>query len=700
MSAQELAAPALRAGEGAGTIVLDGRLDETAWTTAELSDAFAQTDPREGEPPTFRTVVRVLADEDALVFGILCEDADPNGIVSFSVRRDASLDAEDHVRVILGPFMDGRSGYVFAVNPSGSRYDGLINQGPEGDNSDWDAIWEAATARIESGWSVEIRVPIRSIKFKPGLSEWHFNVQRRSQRLLETDRWAYPSRQFQITQTSRAGLLTNLPSFGVGLGLSFRPAITTGGGHSAADEIDGEVQPSVDLTQRIGGNVVASVTANTDFAETEVDTRRTNLTRFPLFFPEKRRFFLEGSDIFQFGPGGNLARDAMPYHSRTIGLVRGREVPIIVGSKVDGLAGNARYSGLIIRTNDQEGVVESPATMSVVRFKQNLWEESWVSAIGTVGDPLGRTGSWTGAVDFTYGTSHFRGDKNLFLHAWGLAMGRDGHDGDTNSYGFKVDYPNEKWDGNVWFKRIGDDFDPSLGFVPRHGDIWVAALSNRTRLRRGPIQESTAGFRGVLHLDSAGALENYSVSVNPLNFRFRSGDRVQVSVTPTGEQLVDPFEVSDDVVIPRGSYDWWRRQITVSTAQKRRFQTSLSYEWGDFYDGDLDSYNFNWTWNPTALYTVEFNGERNIARLPGGSFNQTLIGSRVRINFSPDLSVSSYTQYDTDTDSIGLNAQLRWTYKPAGDLFIVYNHNVQDLEDHWQLQSNQLLVKMQYDFRR
>ena len=163
--------------------------------------------------------------------------------------------------------------------------------------------------------------------------------------------------------------------------------------------------------------------------QTEVDTRRTNLTRFPLFFPEKRRFFLEGSDIYQFGPGGNLARDAMPYHSRTIGLVNGREVPIIAGGKVDGRVGSTSFSGLVVGTDEEPGVVANKATMAVARVKQNLWEESWVSAIGTVGDPLGRTGSWTGGADFTYGTSKFLTNKNLFLHAWGLAMGRDGQRG-------------------------------------------------------------------------------------------------------------------------------------------------------------------------------------------------------------------------------------------------------------------------------
>src|SRR5206468_6417795 len=201
--------------------------------------------------------------------------------------------------------------------------------------ADWDGIWEAATARLPNGWSVEIAIPVQTLSFKPGLREWHFNVQRRVQRLLETDRWAFPARQYQITQMSRAGLLTGLPDFNQGLGLSVRPAVTTGGGVPAASApVGGDLQPSLDVTQRIGSNMLASATVNTDFAETEVDTRRTNLTRFPLFFPEKRTFFLEGADIFSFGPGlsrvgPDQSPDVIPFFSRRVGLVEGIEVPII-----------------------------------------------------------------------------------------------------------------------------------------------------------------------------------------------------------------------------------------------------------------------------------------------------------------------------------------------------------------------------------
>ena len=391
--AQEVATPALRTGSGAETIRLDGILDEAAWSAAETTGAFAQTDPSEGAPATFPTTVRVLAGRKTLVIGIMCSDADPTGIVSFNVRRDAPLGQEDHVRIVLGPFQDGRSGYVFAVNPNGARYDGVVNASGENENAEWDAIWEAETARGNDGWSAEIRIPIDSLSFRPELRAWHLNIERRVQRLQEVDRWASPVRQYRLTQTSRAGLLTEIPDFALGRGLSVRPSITTGGGvPTRAASVEGEFRPSLDVTQRLGSNVTASFTSFTDFAETEVDTRQTNLTRFPLLFPEKRTFFLEGVDIFQFGPPVN--NDMIPYFSRRIGLVGGSEVPILVGGKVNGRVSSTNFAGIVVTTDEEPGVVAERTTMAVARVKQNLWRESYIGFLATVGDPLGRSGSW------------------------------------------------------------------------------------------------------------------------------------------------------------------------------------------------------------------------------------------------------------------------------------------------------------------
>jgi hypothetical protein len=697
-AAQSDEPPRIRVGSLSGSLRIDGVLEEPAWQTAATIDSFTQAEPSEGALPSSRTTARVIADSRGLAIAIVCDDPEPGRIVSFSVRRDAALAAEDHVRVVLGPFLDGRSGYVFAINPSGARYDGLIEPGGEADNPDWDGIWEAGTTRTTSGWTVELYIPIDTLSFRPGLREWHFNVQRRIQRNLETVRWASPRRQFQVTQTSRAGLLTDLPEFDLGLGLTVRPAVTSGGGIPAPSVgIDGEFHPSLDVTKRLGSNLLASLTANTDFAETEVDTRRTNLTRFPLFFPEKRTFFLEGSDIFAFGLG--LNEDVVPFFSRRVGLVGGSQVPIRVGSKINGRIAESSVGGLVARTADEQDVLASAATMAAARVKQNIWSESWVGAIATVGDPVGRGDSWLGGLDFTYATSRFRGDKNFLVGVWGLATDRQGLGRDATAHGFKIDYPNDLWDMQMTYKRIGRDFDPSLGFVPRRGvHLFNGQANNRTRLARGPLQQLFHQFQPSAALDLAGRWESYRFFIAPVNWRFRSGDRVEINVNPTGERLVEPFAVGG-VSVPTGSYHWRRYRLEAGTAQKRRLFTQVTWWFGGFYDGELNQLQWTGAWNPTPLLTIEFSGERNVGDLSAGRFTQTLVGTRVRINVSPDLSVASYSQYDTDTDSIGVNTRLRWTFAPVGDLFVVYNHNVRTMLERWQLDSNQLLIKLQYAWR-
>ena len=216
---------------------------------------------------------------------------------------------------------------------------------------------------------------------------------------------------------------------------------------------------------------------------------------------------------------------------------------------------------------------------------------------------------------------------------------------------------------------------------------------------RGPVQQLFHQFQPSVALDLSGNWESYQVFTAPVNWRFRSGDRVEINVNPTGERLVEPFEVARGAVVPPGSYHWRRYRLEAGTAQKRRLYTQVTWWFGGFYDGDLDQLQWTGAWNPTPLLTIEFTGERNLGRLPSGRFTQTLVGTRLRVNMSSDLSVSSYAQYDTDSESVGVNTRLRWTFTPVADVFVVYNHNVRSLLDRWQLDSNQLLVKLQYAWR-
>jgi len=690
--------PELRAGALTSDIRIDGRLDEAAWVQADAITSLTMTEPHEGATPSMATRVRVLASRRHLVIGIECDDPDPAGIVSFSKKRDPDLEGEDYVGIVIDTFLDGRSGYVFAVNPEGARFDGLVEPGGEHISESWDGIWEAATARTPAGWSIEFRIPLTTVSFKSGLDTWHFNVERRIERLQETDRWAGARRDWEISQVSRAGLLTGLPDFDLGLGLTVRPAVSAGGGIPEPDvDAEGDVQPSLDVWQKVGPNLQASLTVNTDFAETEVDTRRTNLTRFPLFFPEKRAFFLEGSDIFSFGL--NLGQDVIPFFSRRIGLVSGREVPIVAGGKLNGRVDQTNAGALVTRTGDEEDVAPA-ATMGVARVKQNIWGESWIGAIATVGDPLGRAGAWTAGVDFTYATSKFRGDQNLLAGVWGLATGREDLGNDAGAWGGVVDYPNDRWDVVFSYKRIGRDFDPSLGFVPRRAIHRYSFGVNFAPRPNTWVRQTFYEFRPTIVTDLAGRWESYRVQVTPINWRLESGDDVEVGVTPTGERLVEPFEVSDGIVIAPGTYEWRRYEIQLSTASKRRLGAEVSWATGGFYDGELDTIELGGRWSPSALFTLQLSFERNIGRTAGGDFTEDVLGTRLELNLSPDLTLSSDIQYDNESESVGTNTRLRWTFRPEADVFVIYNHNVGDLEDRWRLDSNQLLVKMQYAWRR
>jgi hypothetical protein len=700
LTAQER--PLARVGKVNGELILDGRLDDEAWRSAPVLGPLTMIEPTEGLAPTARTEVRILADESDLYVGIWAFDDDPAAIVSYSKARDSELRSEDHVKIVLDPYLDGRSGYVFAVNPGGARYDALVADQGTGENADWDAIWEARTSRGERGWTAEIRIPVQSITFDATLDSWGLNVERRVQRILEVSRWASPYRNALITQPSRAGLLTDLPRFDTGIGLTVRPSVVVGTSKPAADLAwDKEGEPSLDVFQRIGSNVTAVATLNTDFAETEVDTRRTNLTRFPLFFPEKRTFFLDGVDIFDFGAGLETFhhQDIVPFFTRRIGLYEGEQVPLRAGGKVSGRLGQTNFGGLITGTGRLDGMVDR-TTMGALRVRQNVLEESNAGVLATFGDPLGRSGSYMAGGDFIYRTSALAGDKNLTASVWGLRTDREDLSGDRTAIGAYVDYPNDVWDLWVSYKRIGEGFDPSLGFVPRAGvHLGNVGINYRWWSPGLSIRNMFFELVPIMAWDLEGRLESYRIFTAPVNWRFESGDRFEFNVQPQGERLPEPFEIAEGVVIPEGSYDWVRYRLEVDFASKRIVSGRVSWWFGPFYDGDVSELSVTALVRPSDLLVFEFSGNRNSGSLPLGDFLQEVLGARVRANFSPDLELSSFLQYERETKEFGANTRLRWTFHPLGDLFLVYNYNALDQESGWRLDSSQLLMKVQYAFR-
>jgi len=693
-----------------GRIILDGRLDEAAWAAADSVQGLTQVEPRQGATPSARTVVKVLASPDEIVIGVIAHQPEGVAVVSYAKAPDSELRSEDHIRVVLDTFLDGRSGYVFAVNPSGARYDALVTTDGDGENKSWDGVWEAKTARGTWGWSAEIRIPVRTLAFKEGLDRWGFNVERRIQALQETDRWSGATQDYKASQTSQAGTLEGLPPLDLGIGLSVRPAFTGGGGRPLPDTtFVSTLHPSLDITQRLGANLLASLTVNTDFAETDVDTRRTNFTRFPLFFPEKRPFFLEGSDIFGFGFGGE--DNVVPFFSRRIGLVEGSSVPLRVGTKLSGRVGGTNIGALVAHTGDGD-TLSTTATMGAVRVRQNVFRESSVGFIGTFGDPLERSGSWMIGPDATLRTSHFRGSKNLSLSAWGLVTHRDSLSGDRTAAGVEVSYPNDLIDAAMSYVRIGDAFDPSLGFVPRPG-VHMASLQVNWQPRPGrvgplPIRQCFWENEITFVAGLRGGWQSYRWFMAPINCRLESGDRVEFNIVPQGERLTEAFDVADGVTVPAGVHRFLRFRLEGGLAAKRALSAQLTWWFGGFYDGTLHQVQLTSTWNPTPLLTVQVNGEHDIGDLPAGRFTADLWGVRLNANVSPDFQVSSFTQYDTAARALGTNTRLRWTFSPLGALFVVYNHNLADPDlsgtDRWSARrlrfaSDQLLIKAQYTVR-
>ncbi len=725
--------PALRAAVLPPDFQFDGTMRDPAWE--ESTDGISNLvtiEPEEGGMPEGRTVVKVLANANEIVIGARCEDKNPGGIVSFLKARDVAFEddyQEDHLVIVLDTFQDGRSGYVFSVNPNGARSDGLVIEQGEDVNSNWDTIWEAKTSRDDTGWSAVIRIPIKSLSFKKGLREWGFNVQRRVQRLQETSRWASARRDFEIYQTSRAGLLTNLPDFDFGAGLSVRPALVGRGRKpepGASTETDADL--SLDIIQKLGPNLSSALTVNTDFAETEVDVRQINLTRFDLFFPEKRTFFLEGADIFEFGLG--LDEDSMiPFFSRRIGLLGSgtedqSEIPINAGGKINGRVGNTNLGALVVNTRQvdefavtEDSTIEVPqTTMGTLRLKQNVLEESSLGLLATFGDQQGRANSWMAGADFTFRTSSFLNDKTLLFSVWGLLNNREDLKGDKSAYGFRLDYPNDLFDVNFTSMRIGPGFEPSLGFVPRNNiHLWDFTGDYKPR-PGGFIRQMDYEFS--LRLFSTwdnSTWESYEMKIKPLDWLLESGDRLVFGIVPQGDRPPETFELAAEVDVPTGSYEWTRYYVEASTAQKRTLNAKIRWETGNYYNGDLNTMEARLALKPSSLLTLEFTGERNTGKAMGlpdpeeeegeglveRNFTEELFGVRLLLNVSPNLQFSSLTQYDTQSRELGSNNKLRWTFNPLGDLFLVYNHNLirRASDNRWQFVSNELPVKIQYAWR-
>ena len=675
-------------------IDLDGRLDEEVWGRASAITDFTQQEPVEGASPSRGMEIRVVYDEERLYIGAMVYD-DPSGILAHQRERDAGLGTDDRFMWILDTFLDGRTGYFFEINPAGLMGDGLLTGGGRIQKS-WDGIWEARTYLLADGWSAEIEIPFRTLNFDPALTTWGINFQRTIRRNNEEILWRGWRRDEGLFRAVHAGRLSGLGGMSQGLGLEAVPSVIGSWRNlpGLAEESTFPRDLSLDLNYSVTESLRASVSVNTDFAEVESDQRRVNLTRFPLFFPERRDFFLEGSAVFDFAPRSG----PRPFFSRRIGLQQGVQIPIDLGARMTGQAGPYDLGFYQIRTGSTRIEGEfGPETarlvpredFTVARVRRQILEQSHVGVIYTrraTDDGPGGVrpeDRHTVGADMQLSTRSFFGDHNAELNLFAVWNSNPDPASPRNlsnltGRGLRLNFPNDIWSGHISYREFGEYYRPAVGFVNRNDFRRV-----EPRIGWSPRPESipwirqfdfSVQFRNLKEMGT-GRLEEREWLFSVLGIRFESGDGMGVNVVRSFEGLDRPFEISEGIVIDPAGYTAWRGNLRGQTAGRRAVSASGELELGEFWNGTITGLRGRVTLRPRPGMALAMDFEHNEVDLPQGDFATDVYQLETDWSPSPWIGATTQIQYDDVTELLGLFARIRWIVTPGSEIFFVYTHN-------------------------
>ena len=673
-------------------IVLDGKLDETLWKNITGIKDFLMQEPIEGGKPTENTIIKIAYDENYLYIGAIFYDSEPDEIKAFKMRKDAPLNTDDRFMWILDTYLDGRNAYFFEINPRGLMGDGLLTIGQGRSlNKDWDGIWRPWTHIGDFGWSAEIRIPFHTLNFDPKISTWGINFQRTVRRKNEEILWSGHKRNQGIYRPQNAGRLNNLNNISQGLGLEL-----VGYGKAEAQKVENEsdgsfkknqsIDGGLDINYNITSGLKASLTLNTDFAETEVDDRQINLTRFPIRFPEKRDFFLEGANIYRFAPSSGV----YPYFSRKIGLQSGNPIPILYGGRIIGKIGKVEVAAQQVKTRETD--FNNSEDFSVIRIKQNFLKESSIGVLYTrrhtnkgneFVPPLPDRN--TLGVDLTLNTSTFLKNQNLQFQAFAVIHNPNTYDEiknniwDRSTRGLRFNFPNDPWSGSLSYREFGVFYDPAVGFSRRNSFRRV-----EPRIRFSPILEKSAlirelkweiSFENLMSLQWKKLTQN--IRLTPLSIRFESGDEISYQIIRNYEKLLYNFNIlgDDSIIIPIGDYTNWSHQIELETANYRKIVYEIELNVEGFWSGSRTEYQNNLTFRPFPGINLSLGYNHSNVNLKEGSFKTNLIRFIGDFDFTPFISFSSNIQYDDISKNIGMNNRFKYTITPGSDIYFVYNHN-------------------------
>jgi len=693
---------------------IDGVLDDPAWKGAVVIDDLHQIKPREYSEPSERTEFLLLYDDDAIYIGLRAFDSDPEQIVAKVLRQGESVRGEDRLKVILSPFNDKRSGYGFLVNPNGVRLDGIYKDGDFG--GDWDGIWQAESNIDANGWTSELKIPFKTLSFNSD-SDWAINFSREVVRKQEEIGWVSRNRSMNPAIT---GTLTGMSDISQGRGFDAVPAISvvSSRNHDAGTD-DTNVEPSLDLFYKLTPALNASLTINTDFSATEVDNRQVNLTRFNLFFPEKRAFFTRESDIFEFGGiggddrgGSGFSRgdkeNGRPYFSRRIGLsASGQPVDIDVGAKISGRVGRWNIGAQVIRQAEFDAVDDvddvDATDIIVARVSANVLEESNLGFIVTNGDPRSDLSNTVIGVDYLYRNSRLPQGRQLDASFWYQQSSTTGFDGNDSAYGLAVKSPNQTgWKGGIGFKEIQENFKPAVGFVSRagiqqvEGDVGYTYQHNGTMIRSISAEIKTQRIELI-----DGGLQSQSTELEALELQNNSGDRLSIAYRADKERLLGDFEISDEIIIPEGTYSYGATELDLKTGDQRPVTFGFKYRDGEFFDGDIRSIETELGWRPSKHFRAGISFSVDDVELPDGDFTTRLLRAQFDFVFSNTLSWVNLIQYDNVSESIGLNSRLHWVPQSGRNVFLVLNHNYEEriTDRSFHSTTTDLTLKADYTFR-
>jgi hypothetical protein len=715
LASTELGRPVVEAVRLTSTeeITLDGQLDESVWERTAAATDFRQLDPQNGEPATEPTEIRVVFSEDTLYIGAEFFDSNPEGILANQMVRDGSLGSDDRLMWVLDPQDDQRSGYFFEVNPAGAMGDAQLIPATSGtfgtsQNRAWDGIWMARVRQHEAGWTIEVAIPFSTLNFNPRAEAWGANFQRTIRRKNEEVFWSGWGRNEGLLVLTAAGRIEGISGISQGRGLDLQPYVIGTYSEQVTPPMaaDWDQDVGLDVFYKLTPQLQANLTVNTDFAQTEVDDRQVNLTRFPLFFPEKRDFFLEGAGDFDFTR--EPARTISAFFSRRIGLTDGRPQKIDYGAKVVGQIAGFNLGLMHVRTAEQGGTAAQPVAVgedfTVIRPKRQFFRQSYAGLIYT--RRAARDGTTpdrhTIGVDFQLATAQFRGNKNLQFNAYYAKTPNGDGESDNASYGLRLVFANEPLSSRIWFVAVDENFDPAVGFVQRRNYKHVQPVmtyfprpANHPWIRAMRIQVWAA-----LITDGSGQWAERNYPIN-FNMDFHSGDRITANITRTSyERLQRDFRITPDVSLPEGNvYAYTRYRVGFETATRRAVSGEASLTVGSFYSGTRRDVELGLNLRPRRGIVATFGSSFNRVELDEGSFSTKVLRSVVDTQFSPFVSVSNNVQYDTVSRVLGWQLRFRWILEPGNDIYVVWVNNWLDTGETLQTMDRSAAAKLVYTHR-